>query len=86
MSKLEQMYRARTPFKTVGSSKGIRLETCIIPRMMTKLVLLDGSATVQGCKKSRGQKTYICGLSRLTMTATDDGRLSDTTGKDEEAR
>ena len=46
---LERMYSARTPFMTVGSSKGIFLPTCIIPRMMIRLVLDNVSC---GCSTS----------------------------------
>ena len=42
MMMLEARYIIRTPIRTLGSSKGIFLDTCIIPRMMTKLVLQDG--------------------------------------------
>jgi len=38
------MYRPRTPMRTLGSSKGMRFDTCIIPRMMTRLVLQPVSA------------------------------------------
>lgn len=37
--RLETMYKARTPRRTSGLSKGTFLETCIITRMMTRLVL-----------------------------------------------
>jgi len=39
MIRLERMYMARTPRRTFGSSKGIFLDTCIIPSMITRLVL-----------------------------------------------
>lgn len=42
MIRLETMYRARTPIRTLGSSKGIFFDTCIITRMITKLVLWHG--------------------------------------------
>ena len=37
--RLEMMYIALTPSRTCGSSKGIFFDTCIIPRMIARLVL-----------------------------------------------
>lgn len=39
MIKLLRMYTPRTALRTFGSSKGTFLATCIIPRMITMLVL-----------------------------------------------
>lgn len=48
MITFDTMYRARTPIKMLGSSNGIFFETCIIPRMTTRLVLDDVSYTSLG--------------------------------------
>lgn len=45
MITLEAMYSPRTMLRTSGFSKSTFLETCIIPRMMTRLEL-NGSPSV----------------------------------------
>lgn len=37
--RFETTYSPRTPNSTCGSSNGIFLDSCIIPRMITKFVL-----------------------------------------------
>jgi hypothetical protein len=50
----------RIPLSQVGSSKGIRFDTCIIPRMTTRFVLGIVSTRKHG-KGGRGG-VYICGF------------------------
>jgi hypothetical protein len=48
MRRFETTYSIRTPMRTCGSSKGIFFDTCIIPRMMTRLVICGLSPMVAG--------------------------------------
>ena len=58
MSRFDATYNIRTPIRTCGSSKGIFLDTCIIPSMMTRLVLEVALVSIAHLE-TQGKSTYI---------------------------
>lgn len=62
---LDTIYNIRTPFNTIGSSKGIFFDTCIIPKMIARLVLLSISFLVH--LRCMIACTYIWGLTMAAL-------------------
>lgn len=61
MMAFDKTYPARTRFMTFGSSRGILFETCIIIKMITRLVLVKSYQSI--CKNWEFEfVSYIWGL------------------------
>lgn len=67
MRRFETTYSIRTPMRTCGSSKGIFFDTCIIPRMMTRLVSCGLSPMVVGYTRVKDVELLWTGQNKVEM-------------------
>lgn len=75
MITFETTYKTRTAMRTCGSSNGIFFDTCIIPRMMTKLVLHTKPDQYLLSLQQGPRLIYICGLTMMKADFRIAGRV-----------